>query len=155
MPSGTNRPKDFYTPYSYLSKMHHLAILSKKPNFLDLILKRKKTIESRWYQTKRTPYNKIKPGDIIFFKESGQPVTARAEVSKVLQFDLKQTKVKDILNKYGKQICINSTKGLKEKNYCILIFLKQPSKIKPFNIDKSGFGNMSAWITIKNIKELR
>lgn len=133
--------------------MHHLAILSKKPNFLDLILKRKKTIESRWYQTKRTPWNKIKPNDILFFKESGEPVTAKASVSKVLQFNLKQTKPKDIINKYGKQIGINYSKQL-EKNYAILIFLKNPKKIKPFKINKEGYGNMSAWITVKNIQEL-
>ena len=133
--------------------MHHLAILKKEYNFLDLILKSKKTIESRWYQTKRTPYNRIKPGDIIFFKESGQPVSAKAEVSKVLQFDLKQTKVKDILNKYGKQIGINYSKEL-NKNYAILIFLKNPKTIPKFNINKSGYGNMSAWITIKNIKKI-
>jgi len=135
--------------------MHHLAILTKKPNFLDLILKRKKTIESRWYKTKRTPYNNIKKGDIIFLKNSGEPVTAKSDVSKVLQFDLKQTKVKDILNKYRKHICINSDKGLKEKNYCILIFLKNPKKVKPFKINKAGYGNMSAWITVENINKLK
>ena len=134
--------------------MHHLAILSKKPNFLDLILKRKKTIESRWYQTKRTPYNNIKPGDTIFLKNSGEPVSAKASVSKVLQFNLKQTKPKEIIKKYGKQIGIKYSKQL-EKNYCILIFIKNPHKIPKFNINKEGFGNMSAWITINNIKELR
>ena len=134
--------------------MHHLAILSKKPNFLDLILKRKKTIESRWYQTKRTPWNKIKKGDVIFLKNSGEPVTARADVERVLQFDLRHKRVKDIIDRYGKQICINSTKGLTNKNYCILIFLKNPKTIPKFNIDKSGYGNMSAWITVPNIKQI-
>jgi len=142
-------------PLYFPKQMHHLAILTKKPNFLDLILKRKKTIESRWYQTKRTPYNNIKKGDTIFLKNSGEPVTAKSDVSKVLQFDLKQTKVKDILNKYGKHICINSDKGLKEKNYCILIFLKNPKKVKPFKINKAGYGNMSAWITVENINKLK
>ena len=134
--------------------MHHLAILSKKPNFLDLILNGKKTIESRWYQTKRTPWNKIKAGDTIFLKNSGEPVKAKAEVSKVLQFELKDRPAESIIKEYGKRICLNSTKGL-NKNYCILIFLKNPKSIKPFKINKEGFGNMSAWITINNIKELR
>ncbi len=134
--------------------MHHLAILSKKPNFLDLILKKKKIIESRWYQTKRTPYNQIKKGDIIFLKNSGEPVTAKVDVSKVLQYDnLNKTKIKHILKLYGKQICIKYSKKL-EKNYCILIFLKNPSKIKPFKINKKGFGILSAWITVKNIKKI-
>ncbi|MBD3304391.1 ASCH domain-containing protein [Candidatus Woesearchaeota archaeon] len=133
--------------------MHHLAILKKEYKLLDLILKRKKTIESRWYQTRRTPYNNIKPGDTVFFKESGQPVSAKATVSKVLQFNLKQTKAKDIVKKYGKHIGINYSKK-QEKNYCILIFLKNPKSITPFNINKKGYGLMSAWITVNNIKEL-
>jgi ASC-1-like (ASCH) protein len=133
--------------------MHHLAILKKEYNFLDLILKSKKTIESRWYQTKRTPYNNIKPGDTIFLKNSGEPVSARAEVKKVLQFNLKQTKPKDIIKKYGNKIGIKYSKNL-EKNYCILIFLKNPKSIKSFNINKEGFGNMSAWITVSNIKKI-
>jgi len=133
--------------------MHHLAILKKEYKLLDLILKRKKTIESRWYQTKRTPYNNIKKGDTIFLKESGQPVTAKATVTKVLQFNLKQTTPEEIIKKYGKRICLNSTKGLNKK-YCILIFLKNPKTIPKFNINKKGFGNMSAWITVDNIKSL-
>jgi ASC-1-like (ASCH) protein len=134
---------------------HHVAILSKKRKLLDLILSGEKTIESRWYMTRRTPWNNIKKGDIIFFKESGQPVSAKANVEKVLQFDLRHKSVKDIIKKYGKQICINSTKGLTNKNYCILVFLKNPQKVTPFIINKSGYGNMSAWITIQNISELK
>ncbi|MBW3004549.1 ASCH domain-containing protein [Candidatus Woesearchaeota archaeon] len=135
--------------------MHHLAILSKKWKLLDLILNGQKTIESRWYQTRRTPWDNIKKGDTIFLKNSGEPVTAKAEVSKVLQFDLKQTTPEQILKIYGKRICINSSKGLENKNYCILIFLKNPKRIPPFNINKSGYGNMSAWITVPNINNLK
>lgn len=41
-----------------------------------------------------------------------------------------------------------------ESNY-LLIFLKNQVKIKPFEIDKIGFGMMSAWITVKNIKQIK
>ena len=138
----------------FLKHMHHLAILKKEYKLLDLILKRKKTIESRWYQTKRTPWNKIKPGDTIFLKNSGEPVTARADVTKVLQFELKDRPAESIIREYGKRICLNSAKGL-NKNYCILIFMKNPKSIPEFNINKSGFGLMSAWIAIKDINSIK
>ena len=44
----------------------------------------------------------------------------------------------------------------KDKNYCILMFLKDPKVIKPFKISKKGFGSATAWIgpvDIGTIKE--
>jgi hypothetical protein len=33
--------------------------------------------------------------------------------------------------------------------------LKKPQKIEPFEIDKSGFGTMSAWISVDDINKIR
>ena len=43
----------------------------------------------------------------------------------------------------------------KDKRYCILIWLKKPQKIKPFKIDKTGYGTGSAWLTVDNINLIR
>ena len=139
-------------------KMNHLAILSKKRKLLAKILSGEKTIESRWYKFRRTPYRNISPGDTIYFKESGEPVTAKVHVSKVLFFDdLNKDKIRQILIKYGKQIGIPLSNAPKYagKNYCTLISLKDVEQIRPFRIDKSGFGLMAAWITVKNINSLK
>ena len=75
--------------------------------------------------------------------------------------DLTPKKVSQILNKYGKDIGIEKSKIpefvelFKDKKYCLLIFLKNPQKIKPFEINKAGFGNMSAWLTVKNVNKLK
>ncbi len=139
--------------------MDHVAILKKKWKLIDLILAGTKTIESRWYKSKVTPWNRIKAGEKIYFKNSGEPVSAKADVTKVLQFDLNHTKVNDILKKYGKAIGIDnipdSAAMKKDKKYCILIFLKNAKKIQPFDIDKTGFGLMAAWITVNDIKKLK
>ena len=137
--------------------MHHLAILSKRLKLLDKIIKGEKTIESRWYKSKKTPYGNIKKGDTIYFKNSGDPVTVKAEVEKSLFFDLRFTDVKEILKDYSKQICIQETaiEKYKDKNYCTLVFLKAVEKIEPFNINKSGYCLMSAWITLENINQLK
>ena len=138
--------------------MHHLAILDKKKNWLDKILAGKKTIESRWYKSQRAPYNKIKVGDTIYFKNSSSPITAKAEVEKVIFFNHPtEQEIKDLLEKYAKQICIDEAyKSEYEKyNYITLIFLKNPQTVPPFNINKQGFGNMAAWITLENINTIK
>jgi ASC-1-like (ASCH) protein len=138
--------------------MHHIAILDKKRNFLSKIISGEKTIESRWYQTKRTPWHNIKSGDIVYFKDAGAMVTVKATVKDVLFFDeLNKQKVEKILQKYGKAIGFKSsqyTEYFDKKNYCILIFLKDVMEIEPFDIDKTGFGNACAWMTVKDINSI-
>lgn len=126
------------------------------------ILIGEKKIESRWYTSKYSPWDRIKKGEVVYFKDSGEPVEIKVEVSKVLQFsDLSPKKVKEILNEYGRPdgINIKDTKKFynlfKDKKYCILIFLKNPKKIKPFEINKKGFGLMSAWLCVNNIREIK
>lgn len=142
--------------------MEHLAIMKKSWGLTDKILNGQKKIESRWYSVKYKPWDTIKKGETVYFKDSGGPVRIKAEVSKVMQFDsLTPKKVKEILNEYGRDDGIEKEKipeffgRFKNKKYCLLIFLKNPQRIKPFDIDKTGFGAMSAWITVDNIARIK
>ena len=89
-------------------------------------------------------------------------IKTKAKVKKVIQFsDLTPPKVKEILNKYGKSDGIKTKekklyfKRFKNKQYCILIFLKNVKKVKPFHLNKTGFGTMSAWITAPAIPKVK
>jgi len=142
--------------------MEHLAIMRKSWGLTDKILNGQKKIESRWYKVRYKPWDQIKSGEIVYFKDSGEPVRLVAEVEKVMQFsNLTPKKVKEILNKYGKDDGIEQEKipdffnRFKDKKYCMLIFLKNPVEIKPFEIDKTGFGAMAAWITIDDISKIK
>ena len=142
--------------------MDHLAIMKKSWKLTQKIVSGQKTIESRWYKFKREPWDKIKAGDIVYFKDSGEPVTVRAEVEKVMQFsDLNPEKVEEILHEYGGSdgICIEDIpkfiERFKDKRYCILVFLKNPKRIEPFQIEKKGFGIMAAWICVSDIESIR
>lgn len=142
--------------------MDHVAIMKKSWGLTPKILSGEKKIESRWYKNKSSPWGKIKVGERIFFKDSGEQITLKAEVTKVLQFsDLTPKKVKEFLGKYGKKDGIKTKdipkyyKMFKEKRYCLLIFLKNPKKIVPFGIDKRGFGIMASWLRVKNINLIR
>jgi ASC-1-like (ASCH) protein len=142
--------------------MEHLAIMKKSWKLTEKILSGEKKIESRWYMSKYPPWDKIKSGETIYFKDSGDPVKIKTEVEKVFQFDnLNSKKVKEILNKYGGKdgIAIEDIPKFfdlfKNKKYCMLIFLKNPKKIDPFEINKKGFGLMASWICIKNINRIK
>ena len=133
--------------------MEHVAIMRKSWGLVPKILTGKKKIESRWYKTK---------GETVYFKDSGEPVSVKTQVDKVIQIsELNPKKVKEILNKYAKPdgLGINEIpkffEMFKDKKYCILIFLKNPEKIKSFDIDKSGFGTMCSWISIEDVNEIR
>lgn len=142
--------------------MEHLAIMRKSWGLTQKILEGRKKIESRWYSLKCRPWDNIKEGELVYFKDSGESVRIRARVSKVMQFaDLTPNRVKEILNKYGDNDGLEKDKipefleRFRNKKYCILVFLKNPQKIKPFEIDKKGFGMMSAWITVDDISKIK
>jgi len=136
--------------------------MRKSWGLTDKILNGQKKIESRWYSVKCKPWDNIKKGEIVYFKDSGGPVRIKAVVNKVMQFaDLTPKKVKEILDVYGRDDGITQVKipeffeRFKNKKYCILIFLKNPQEIKSFEIDKTGFGVMSAWIAIDDIAKIK
>jgi len=139
--------------------MHHVAIMNKSWKLIPKIISGEKTIESRWYKTKRAPWDGVRQGDIIYFKNSGEAITARADVEKVLQFECtSQGVIKNIIRTYGKKICLVNAdfKTWKVKpRYCVLVALKNPKVVeKPFIINKKGFGIGAAWITVSNIKKI-
>jgi len=142
--------------------MDHVAIMKKSWGLTQKILSGQKKIESRWYKSKYAPWGKIGKGDVVYFKDSGEPVSIKAEVKKVISFsDLIPEKVSWILDEYGNDDGIEKDKVkdffelFKNKNYCLLIFLKNPKQIEPFEIDKTGFGMMSAWLSVGNIDKIR
>ena len=142
--------------------MHHAAIMKKSWGLLPKILTKEKTIESRWLKNKSKPWGGVSSGDKVYFKNSGESITVTATVSKVLEIDnLTPNRVKQILYKYGKQDGIDKRnigkyyRLFKDKKYCILVFLRNVKAVKPFHINKKGFGAMSAWLTVDNINRIK
>ena len=141
--------------------MDHVAIMKKSWGLIPKILSGEKTIESRWYKNKSSPWNKIQEGELVYFKNVGKPVALKAEIEKIMQIsNLTSNKVQEILDKYAKADGIAQGKNeffkiFQNKNYCILIFLKNPKKVEPFEINKKGFGLMSAWISVDNINTIK
>lgn len=141
--------------------MHHIAIMKKEWRLIDKILSSGKIVESRWYKTKHSPWDKVGAGDSIYFKNTGEPVSVKAKVSKVLQIEVLSEKQKqDILVKYQddlgvKEIMPSIQEYVRGKKYCLLVFFENAKKVEPFEINKKGFGAMAAWITVDNINKIK
>jgi len=141
--------------------MDHIAIMSAKTSFLARVATGEKVIESRWYRYKRPPWNKIHVGDRVYFKNSGQAVSLMATVAHVEQYaELDAEQVACLVEKNAKALGIHSHEipvfvdSQKTKRFAIFVFLQSIQAVEPFLIDKTGFGAMSAWITVENVKTL-
>lgn len=142
--------------------MDHVAIMRREWGLLAKILSGRKKIESRWYKARKSPWNRIKIGEMVYFKDSGAPVTVKAQVTKVLQFEgLTASKIFKILDRYVRAIGIdpvdrgNFKRLLADKKYCLLIFFDHVESVTPFEIDKKGYGLQSAWLVTEGIERLR
>ncbi len=129
---------------------------------IDKLATGQKSIESRWYGRKQAPWETISPGDVVYFKNAGEPVTLQAQVNKIRYFsDLTPQRVHSILEQYGGEIGIEPKQlstfyeRFKHKRYAMLIYLKNARHIPPFEIDKTGYGAMSAWISVENVDQIR
>lgn len=126
------------------------------------ILTGEKTIESRWYKNKYKPFDCIKPGENIYFKDSGEPVTIKAIVKNIEQFEnLDENKINEILKKYSHadlwttEIKQEILDYVQWKKYCIIVHLEKPKLIEPFEIDKTGYWAMAAWICVDDINKIK
>ncbi len=132
----------------------HLAIM-RQP-FLDLIIKGKKTIESRFSKVRCEPYGMVEVGDIIFMKESGGLVLGEFEVDNVQVFELlTPLKVISIQKKYREELCVQIDNNFWQSRlnsiYATLIHVKNPKRYevpyKYHKIDRRG------WVVIDKQKD--
>jgi ASC-1-like (ASCH) protein len=141
--------------------MNHIAIMKKEWGLTKKIIDGIKTVESRWYKSKTTPWNKIKVGDTVYFKDSGGPVLVKAKVTKVEQYEVSSnSQALAIMAKYaladlGTEVLSKSIRDyITGKKYAVFVHFNKVKKITPFSIDKAGFGMQCAWLTVDSINKI-
>ncbi|HEX7009658.1 MAG TPA: ASCH domain-containing protein [Phycisphaeraceae bacterium] len=108
----------------------HVAILM--PAYLRMILKGRKTIESRLSSRKMPPYRMIQAGQRIFFKASGGPFRATAIAQHVDFYDdLTPQRVRELRQRFQGRICADEGywRAKQRCRYATLIHLAQVEPI--------------------------
>ncbi len=145
-------------------KHDHVAIMRSDWGLTQKIITGEKTIETRWYKTKAIPWDRVYSDELVYFKDSGQPITIVATVAKVEQYsDLSETDVINLLTKFAKPDGLGIDSGsikkffhlFKDKKYCIAVYLRDCKVIEPFEINKAGFGMQSAWLIVDSIEKIK
>jgi ASC-1-like (ASCH) protein len=127
----------------------HLAIFTEP--YLTLLCEGKKTIESRFSQSKVTPFDRVSEGDVILVKESGGYVKGLFIAGEVKFYTyLNENRLKEIEDNYGQWICSHYDTNFwdmrAKANFATLIEVKQFRQLSPFNIDKN---DQLGWVTLK------
>jgi ASC-1-like (ASCH) protein len=125
---------------------YHLVILKK--TYIDAIVDGRKTIESRFYQTRHRWLSQINAGDKLFLKASSGPVMATATVADVKHFDnLTARQVAELQKQYNQQICGDEQYWRDKKNsrFGVLVWLKDVKQIDPLSIRKFDW---RAWVVL-------
>ncbi len=136
--------------------------MKKSWGLIPKILNKTKVAESRWYRSRIAPWNRIKKRHNLYFKNSGEAITVKTKVTKVIQYEIpNNSKALKIMKKHAekdlgfKKIPPEVLNYIRNKNYAIFIYFDSVKEIKPFNVDKTGFGAMAAWITVNNINKIK
>ncbi|HET8575447.1 MAG TPA: ASCH domain-containing protein [Candidatus Paceibacterota bacterium] len=139
-------------PINRSTCVKHLAIFTQP--FLDLVLNRQKTIESRFSRVKCAPFGAVKVGDIVFMKESGGLVLGEFIVRDVISLsDLANNDLKMMEKQYGKQLCSSSDPLFWESRQgCRYATLMHVSKViryeKPYPFPKK---DRRGWVVLHEV----
>ena len=79
----------------------HLAVVL--PRYVESILAGRKVVEVRLSVNRCAPHGRVAPGDVVYFKEKGGGVRARAEVARVDEFEgLTPRRVRGLARRYAR-----------------------------------------------------
>ena len=140
--------------------MDHVVYVDEKAEELPAILSGAKTMIIRGATGGKIPHRRVNPDDVLYLIENdgtGQ-IRAKAQVVSVFNSE-KVTKDGSISLVEEHQDKLNLTSAQSQwwagKRYLVLIVIRAAKKVKPFKIDRSGYGNMDDWLPVGNIGKVK
>jgi len=142
--------------------MNHLAIYNTKAygeDYIEMMLSGRKTIDSKFSYRRTAPYMKIKPGDLIYLKESSGPIRGRVTVGRVVNEELRDPEhVMTFLAPFKKELGLPDESTLmviwrdrmNKKYVCQWTMLNPERAYNPVTIIKR---DMRSWIVDYNAPE--
>lgn len=140
--------------------MDHVVYLDAQADELENLLAGKKTMIVRGAAGRKLPYGRVNPGDTLYFLNNNGKglVQACAKVSQILNSEpLTPEASQKLLANH--QDTLELTKKQQQrwsgKRYLVLITVEAIQKLEPFQIDRSGYGNMDDWLPVGDINRVK
>ncbi len=125
---------------------HHLAVLYA--SYVDAILAGQKTVECRLAKLGNNPYRALRPGDLLWLKDSCGPIRAVAGVREVRFFDrLTPARVDWLCERFNGQIGASAAfwQERRDARFATLAWLENVCPLAPFRVSKS---DRRAWVVL-------
>jgi hypothetical protein len=124
----------------------HLAIIDRRT--AGCLSDGVKRIETRFSNSRRAPFGRVRPGDLVVFKISGGKVLGAAAITRVRQYDhLTPAQVAEIRRRYGPLICAPPAywRSRRNRRYAVLIWLARLGPPPPLQPPRQ-YGN--GWLVL-------
>jgi len=140
--------------------MYHVVYVDANAGEMEKLINNEKKIIIRGAAGRKMPYGRVNPGDMLYLINNNAEgvIKAKAIVTDVFTSE-KMTREESIALVEKNQDKLNLTeqqfKRWSGKRYLVLIEVGQVTKVTPFQIDKSDYGNMDDWLPVGDIGNMR
>lgn len=140
--------------------MDHIVYLDAQADELENLLAGKKTMIVRGAAGRKLPYGRVNLGDMLYFLNNNGKglVQARAKVCQIINSEpLTPEASQKLLADHQDTLKLTEKQQQRwsGKRYLVLITIEAIQKLEPFQIDRSGYGNMDDWLPVGDINSVK
>lgn len=126
----------------------HLAVFVEP--YLQDVLDRRKTVESRFSTRRCAPYDRVRKGDVILLKKSSGPIVGLCKVSNAWSYALEKGSWREIRREYAAALCAQDPKfwaQRKDASFVTLMRIGDVLPIEPIMIEKR---DRRGWVVLQS-----
>jgi len=140
--------------------MDHIVYLDKPAGALGAMRLGNKTMVGRAYNGRRSPYGKVKAGDVLYFTENDgqQIIYGRGTVTTVYDSPkLSHEESVAMLEKYRRPLWLSENQFLRMagKRYIILVTVDRFHEVPSFRFTRRDFHTLDDWILVGDVETVR
>lgn len=140
--------------------MDHVVMVDHPSGELDKLLNGDKCMIIRAGMGRKTPYGRVKPGEILYFVNNNGDglVRAAAVVKSVSNSDMltpEESRSLLLMKKNELHLEVEQFQEFLNKKYVVLVEVKNVCRVMEFKLEKSVLQNSEDWVPIENIDLLK
>ncbi len=140
--------------------MDHIVYLDKPAGALEAMRHGKKTMVGRAFNGRRSPYGKVRPGDMLYFTENDgkQIIYGRGKVT--VAYDSPKLTHDDsvaMLEKHRRALWLSEAQFLRMagKRYLVLVTVDGFQEVPHFRFSRRDFHTLDDWILVDDVEKAR
>jgi len=140
--------------------MDHIVYLDKHAGALDAMRRGDKQMVARAYNGRRSPYGKVRPGDMLYFTENDgqQIIYGKGKVLKVFDSPkLTHEESVSALEEHRKVLWLSEEQFLRMagKRYLVLVTVERYEEVPCFRFTRRDFHTLDDWIPLDDVEHVR